>query len=48
MIPVTHHRIRGGHTINTLLDELQQRWLLRTFEYTLGEEASRRESEFDN
>ena len=28
MILVTHHRFRGGHTINTLSDVLQQRWLL--------------------
>ena len=47
MIPVTHHRFRGEHTINTLSDELQQRRLHRTFEYPFGEEASRCRSEFD-
>jgi hypothetical protein len=48
MIPVTHHRFRGEHTINTLLDVLQRRWLLRTLEYPFDEEASRCGSEFGN
>jgi len=48
MIPVTHHLIRRGHTINTLSDgvETTPDANIRTLEYSFHEEASKCGSEF--